>query len=771
MPGNNKKLILQKDWDIPLRLNVSKKEAIGHFAGRKKEVALLENEIIRKDSGSILVCGHRGVGKTSLVYQAIKKFKEETPGIPETVVVGINFPQLEIKNINKNENEKEIEYENYDEQKKVLVALIKRLYHTCKIENITLDSNIENEIFDIYEKALASKYKHHKYDNQGNNTSKASEKKSSLYIKVTSLVYLLICILAIVNIFFSFTQLYITNIIHLLLLFSLPFAFMWIYEKKYLQTEKESSEKNEKKTHEFDYRIGDLEYDLEFLYRKMADDKIKVIYVIDELDKLKPAIVNGLLGKFKNLFTLSEALFIFICGQETYDFINKKNKNEYRPTEYTYFTSKYYLSRPLMSDLIDYLDKITYNSGQIREKELMIFKKALIFEAQSDFFDLKACIQNRVTSFDEKKRPIIELNDTTNEDIQKGRFQTLISILFEEKYMSLNPLKWSENEELQREIYKHAHRIYESLPQTEFVDPEDNLLKSKLIRDFNSFLARCGAFKASQSNNKNVYGSGVNVEKYIYEGSIPKEPPSSLSSFTEYEQKFMKLFKRYCEYFISILNSFEVMSDNEEVDLETFFKEPRNIIRKLRKYGISEFNGFDEHFKVFEEGIKNDSIMTQDREKIEKMTINVKNAIDVLFAKIPNALVYKINDEYKEYGLNNSNHVSKYLAYLYKNFGKDSKYNSKIQQLNTFSFIAFPKDKEIFIGIDKKSLLKNLISRKDDGNHESEILIIEINTDNEIPIEVSNNIETDSPRNLKETLIDFLESIKEYVNSLQKAEN
>ena len=230
-------------------------------------------------------------------------------------------------------------------------------------------------------------------------------------------------------------------------------------------------ENKEEKKHEFDYKIGDLEYDLECLYRKMADEKNRVIYVIDELDKLDDEIVFKTLGKFKNLFTLSEAQFIFICGEETYHKINKQNKDDYRPKAYTYFTSKYFLSRPLMSDLIDYLDKITYYSGQIRENELMIFKKALIFEAQSDFFDLKACIQNRVTSFDQKNRPIIELNKITEEDIKKCRFQKSISILFEEKYMSLNPLEWKENEVLQRKIYEHAQKIYESPPKKEFIDP------------------------------------------------------------------------------------------------------------------------------------------------------------------------------------------------------------------------------------------------------------------------------------------------------------
>ena len=245
MPENNKRLILQKDWDIPLRLNISEKAAIGHFAGRKKEVALLANEIIRKENGSILVCGHRGVGKTSLVYQAIKNFKE-AQGVPEAVIVGINFPQLEIENKSKKGSENENENEDENEQKKVLVALIKRLYHTCNNNYINLDPNIKKEISEINEKATAKKYMHHKYDNQGNNTSKVLEKKSSFYIKVTSLVFLFLYVLAIVYTFFDFTQPYIAKIIP----FYCFFQYLWrlpYFLKKSLYTQKKSLWKTRKK--------------------------------------------------------------------------------------------------------------------------------------------------------------------------------------------------------------------------------------------------------------------------------------------------------------------------------------------------------------------------------------------------------------------------------------------------------------------------------------------------------------------------------------------
>jgi Cdc6-like AAA superfamily ATPase len=760
--GDKKRLILQRDWDIPIHPYGSKYDSKdteeGYFAGREKELVFLTNELIRKKNGSILVCGHRGVGKTSLVYKAIRKLKEQCHN---AIVVVVNYSQLEIK------NQDEIE------QKKVLESLIKRLYYSVERTGIKLEPEIKNEIKELYDKAIASEYNLCEYNNQRHDVSEIKEKKFSLYFDKVNLIYFIFWILAIIFGIIGFTSLTmdLTRVITFLLVFPIPFTINLFYKINSLHTEKDYLDSRMEEVHKFDNSIGNLEYDLECLYRKMADNGIKVVYVIDELDKQKPQVVNKILENFKNLFTLSEAQFIFITGQETYDEIYEKSKKDYRPKEYTYFTSKYFLSRPLLSDLLDYFEKITYNSTQIKEKDLIFLKKALIFEAHSDFFDLKACIKNRITSFDMENRPIIELDEPLDGDIQKGRFQTMISSLFEEKYMFRNPLKWSENEKLQREIYKHADKIYNSHQLTEFEDPEDDSLKSELIKEFNSLLVRYGAFSTLQPRSKDMRGSTKIIAKYKYEGSIPTEPPSSLSSFTEYETKFMRIFKRYCSYVISIINAFEVMRDLEELDEKLFFTDPSIIPKKIRNFGISEFNDFSNYLKLYNSGIEKNSLERYNREELEKMTENVRIAIKALFTKIPNALVNEIRNEYKEQNLNNSMQSSKFLKDLYQKLNEDPIYDSIIQQLFKFSSIAFPCDKEIFIGIDEKNVLKNFISPENNGNYENEILIIEIDISDESWRGNLKIIEIDSPRNLKETIINFLQIVKVYMSNLNYNEN
>ncbi|MHC1757066.1 MAG: ATP-binding protein [Methanosarcina sp.] len=746
--GSKKRLVLQRDWDIPIRPYVSKSDSGRYFAGREKELVFLANEIIRKKNGSILVCGHRGVGKTSLVYKAILKLKEK---FPDAIVVVVNFSQLEITNPGE------------FEQKKVLESLIKRLYYTIeRVEHAELEPGIKKEIEELYEKAIACKYKRYESNNQGHITSKITKKETSIYLDKVNLIYFIFWILAIIFGILSsaFPGIYLMKIIPFLL-FPIPFAITLSYKANLSHAEKEYSENEAKKEQQFDNSVGNLESDLERLYRKMADET-RVVYVIDELDKQEPELVNELFNKFKNLFTLSEAQFIFISGQDTYGKVNKNIDGEYRSKEYTYFTSKYFLSRPLLSDLLEYFDNITYSNVQIKEKDLATLKRALIFEATSDFFDLKNCVRNRMTSFDELDRPIIELNDLAYEDIQKARFQILISNLFEEKYMSTNPLKWSENELLQREIYNHAYKIYNSHLLTEFEDPYDDSLKSELIRDFNSLLERCGAFSTLPPQPINNGNYTKYVKKYKYEGSIPKEPPISLSYFTEYEKRFMNSFERYCNYVISLINAFEVMSNQEELDEKLCFKQLNLIPRRIRKFSITEFNEFPQYLKIYNNGIEKNNLEMYHREEIEKMTTNMKLAIEALFTKIPKSLVYILQ---KEYDLGNKMYNSKFVKYLYGELNKDPIYNSIIQELNNFSYIELPNDMEIFIGIDKKNMLKNFIDPANDRFNENEILIAEINLNNGLFSKNLKIIETDSPKNLKETLANFLENIKEYMNN------
>ena len=63
---------LKKDWDYQIKLSGAK----GHHIARSKEHRILVDFLKRRDEGAMLLCGHRGTGKTSSVISAILDAKE-----------------------------------------------------------------------------------------------------------------------------------------------------------------------------------------------------------------------------------------------------------------------------------------------------------------------------------------------------------------------------------------------------------------------------------------------------------------------------------------------------------------------------------------------------------------------------------------------------------------------------------------------------------------------------------------------------------------------
>lgn len=242
------------------------------------------------------------------------------------------------------------------------------------------------------------------------------------------------------------------------------------------------------------------------------------------MDKISVKCIANIVNYLKNLITLSDAQFIFVTGEETHDHFENNGENEYRPKEYTYFTSKYFLSRPLTDDLNKYIREII-ETNELSKKDFEIFSKALCFEAHNDFFDLKTFIKDRITGFD-KSKPIIEFENITEDDIQKARFQHAITVIFEEKYMSSNQSKWDENERMLRTLYTHAHDIYSSYSGVTFYDPDDDSNIAEIQRDFNQLLQRCEAFDVIRETFKNIKGFEVPIVEYRYGGSIQIDPPT-----------------------------------------------------------------------------------------------------------------------------------------------------------------------------------------------------------------------------------------------------
>ena len=626
--SNKTRIILKKDWDININPPTDNKQVQGHFVGRKNELKLLTNEILRRTSGAILISGYRGVGKTSLVYKALWEAKNKDENI---IVVLLNAAQLEA----------ESETEEYKiHPRKILENLIRRLYSTTK--DISLPLEIKEDVRKLYRKAVAKEFRLlENYQRKQKFSRKIIEEKAYGIlldeINMKLAIFLTSWTVAVALQFISLTPWIILNkLIPLILAFPLPFAVNLMYKKKLEMKKLEEAINKAEELYEFDNSLGNLEFDLEQLHRKFKANGKKLIYVIDELDKLDVKQVIEVLKFFKNLFTLSDAIFIFIGGEEIYDYGEKISEKLYRPKEYTYFTSKFFLCRPLWNDLDGFFDEII-EIRDIDNNNLELLKRTIAFEAKNDFFDLIKFIKDRITDFDDKSRPIIEV-DSLSDDVEKARLHKAITVLFEGKYITFNPSKWIENELILRNLFEHAHNIYSSYPGYQFTDPSQDRVEDEAIRDFNEFLYRHGALRLQNEAPQNIRGISIPIRTYQYTGNVPTDIPDQLDELAEFEKRFISKFETFAVYILALNNAFKISKGYNEITQKEFWKNPTQYVKKINDWGFDALNQFNAHYQIYNNLINRKPPYPYKREDIENRTNQIESHIKAMLQNLPNII-------------------------------------------------------------------------------------------------------------------------------------
>jgi len=643
------KIRLKRDWEIPIQPPFVEKKIIGHFAGRKQEIEFLTNEILCVEQGSILVSGYRGVGKTSTVYKALSEVKKREENL---LIVLLNVTQLDVKNGSEDANEVLPE--------RIIQNLIRRLYSRAKnSDSIRKNEKLREKIEILYKKAIAKEFSlSENYQNRLDfllDMEREESKEILLSEKnISSSIFMVSWLFAVIFQFFPLCKSEGFNkLLPLLLAFPLPFSINLVRKRKKKEVIKQAFEAKAETLYKFDNNIGNLEFDLEEVHKDLYDSGIKLIYVIDELDKLNSGQALNVLEFFKNLFTLSKAIFIFIGGEEIYQKLkptqeSSQNQDKiYRPKEYTYFTSKYFLARPMWKDLSEYIDEIV-GEKDIDNGNFEILKRLLLFEAKNDFFDLIAAIKDKINRFDDNGCGIIEIEKYNNEDILKYKMHKLITTLFEEKYFTSLLSKWYENEDILRNLFKHASFLF-SLPGYVFEDTREDSISASAIRYFNRLLYRLkGLDIVEDKQMQMIRGLEVPIRKYKYTGDVSQEPPTKLSELSEIEERFVNEFKRYYMYIISLNNVFLTKGSN--VSIEKFLNDPKTYVQKINNWGFDTENQFNTYYPIFNKLISEPSSSTYRREEIEKQTeqisIHINNmlaSLNIIFANIIQSLYPKLN--------------------------------------------------------------------------------------------------------------------------------
>jgi hypothetical protein len=646
---------LKTDWDIPVNLPLPGESSRGHFAGRTSELASLTNEIIRRTNGAILVAGHRGVGKTSLVHKAIIDAQAKDLKV---LPILINAAQLDLPpQTGISVGERTID------PKALIEQIIRRLFATVRsLKSGTnaaatplaeqTGSNNKAPEFDVptyrriealYRKTVAQEFKLTESLSVRVAASQERSRTESIEqsVNLERLIYTLATALSILSAYFSPSRLgWLSNLIPLLVFGAAAYTGKAVIKSVSTGQTSVAEGTTAEELYQFDNRLGNLEYDLETIQRDLKNSGWKLVYVIDELDKLPVEKTKSILSMCKNFFTLSDAVFIFIGDDKAYDIGQPKDEKRADPyeraPEYTYFTSRYFLAPPTTSELAGFFNDVIA-SKTVDDVTFRSFGNCLFFEAHNDYFDLLSAIRGRISSF-KNNLPVIELgaNGLSVEDVQKSRFEMCLNALYEDKYMARSPLKWRDNKELIGALFLQAKELLSDFSPRIIAEPQLQNVKATtaaIVRDFYQLLQRQGSLTNAQGHP--TYQSNRGVGKaYHYIGSIPYDPPLKLLGRTEYENVFLKNANEFLARILAIYNIWAMAVGRSKVGLLDFLRDPNPIYDSWRGWQYDP-SGQISQFRPLYDQLNGDPPYEKTREEVETMTKTVSSAYASLYPQLP----------------------------------------------------------------------------------------------------------------------------------------
>lgn len=495
------KFYLEKNWSEQFDYY---DKTPGYFAGRKQEIKGIINIIKNNDSSTILISSVRGVGKTSFVHKALYDIKNQI--IPFFINIGHT---LSIEGIDK-------------DKKKILISIIRHAYWTD-----TEDKEIEQLYFDCVGKTTIE-------DDKEEKTQINNEKNFVNKIKPDTET-----IIAFIGTFTTAIGLAVPWFLWLKILFgflgmlTIFFSSKWqiIYEKVVSNRRKNIIDDGT------DY----LEIRFEkWLKEKNKKENKKLVFIIDELDKIEAKDAFNFIKEYKNLFTRSKGHFIFISSQEAFDLTQKDRSLTIKDGGVfpTFFTHIFYLALPSTNEIKEYLEKIILNNIKHKQqKEDLI--SYLLFKSGNDFFDLKRLISN-VLLFGENDKLFID----TDKLFENDRYYSEKSLLFKwvnkwfvEKNWSQLKINWKDNSEFQKTVLFFLNTTYPN----NFL--ESSIADNETLTKLTTFLVNIGHYSTRTATVEDeIDGEQVQEGETIYFCTNTYNRDDLEAPLTEDDKVFLKSF-------------------------------------------------------------------------------------------------------------------------------------------------------------------------------------------------------------------------------------
>jgi len=375
----------------------------------------VRNFLIRNDSGSLIVSGDRGAGKTTTLINAIRSCVKDGAIFPvylntvhleayEDGSVEDSFKMLRILRLLIRSLAKEVE------KKSIIPSELRQLIHDCEATKLqssnSSGSNAKVSFKSKLKTTLSIVTQPFQWLGIGGKLESGIDTEAS-FVEVNSTMW-------------EKTGLTIEDVVD-------RFSYVIkILEKRGIFT----SEITKSRT--LTLKLLHREIKLVWFIPQKIKQNRKLVFILDELDvydgdsntPIKPDDVLGAIKKFKNLFTLSSAHFIFIVGKQTY---LKAKVDPYR----TLFSDRCFLSIPDGQKLSKYLDEIKI--GNIKKElksEWEEMKWLLMAQSKHNLYDL-VTTANAYSIYDEKNKKMhLELPEKTPSEKVVTAFHYLLNDIF-----------------------------------------------------------------------------------------------------------------------------------------------------------------------------------------------------------------------------------------------------------------------------------------------------------------------------------------------------
>lgn len=589
------KIYLKQNWSEQF---IYGDKTPGFFVGREQEIESLKNIILGNTSSAVLIASVRGIGKTSFVHKTLFEIKNIHKNI-HPVFVNIGHA-LENEDCKKNASSKKL----------VLISLIRAIHFNEVFKN---DKKLE----DLYDRCFG-KYKEEREESKETNTVKNVGVKAELKTNGRTLIQLLSVLT--ISLGFYFNEVLLRILIGFLGIITLFLSFNW--EKNWLQ------KTIGKKTLVIDDSTEYLEIEFENWLRSKEDkENKKIVFVIDELDKIGEEESLKAIKEYKNLFNRSFAHFLFLSSQKAFDLVMADREKDVKDGGIfpTLFTHTIYLSLPKSEELRNYLLQIfkPTNKSDENEKEELI--NYILFRSGNDFFDLKRNISDFIL-FDNDGEPFIDTNKIKEGDPNFSGVSKLFNYVdqwFLRKNLKELKKFWKENSLLQKSVFQFLNLNYNKNINEPVVEGD--------IQKLILFLVDIGILKTEEA--KTETNKGIT---YQWTGKYNRGVQSPL---LEEDKKYIHSFKKL----IKLANDL----NNLPKSYKTGKFEDRDLILEKEDgqnlTGVNLYSFFSEYKEIFNKLQNSSQRISVTVEKINESLKILDEQIDNVFRQYFNILVNTLN--------------------------------------------------------------------------------------------------------------------------------